>query len=360
MKYYPSSVRIWLIVNLALLQACQPDVIRPETEFRVPVTTAVVQTTTMVERLHAIGELRAAKTYTLSVKASGILEIADRAGTALAEGDKVSRGQLIAAVTGEEARLAVKRDAAVQKYETAKRNMKSADILLQKNLISISQHGQVKDTLADALLDYQISLNRETQNTLLSPIDGVLLRFSRDQDGLRLASGQMVEQGQSIAQIGAVGQLIADINLVSGDIPLVKDGMAAEVSSHIWRDKVFQGALLRLSPEVDPQTRTLGAEVLVDNDDGILRPGMFVEVTLIRQRKTGVPALPVSAVTERGGQTVVFVVSGQKVEQRHVVLGIRDADQVEVVQGVAPGESIVVQGLETLSDQMAIQQTVRS
>ena len=77
---------------------------------------------------------------------------------------------------------------------------------------------------------------------------------------------------------------------------------------------------------------------------------MFVGVTIIAERRTGVPVVPREAVTERGGRKVVFVLEGQKVSRRDVALGLGDDDVVEIRQGLEPGERVVVRGIETLQD----------
>jgi multidrug efflux pump subunit AcrA (membrane-fusion protein) len=77
---------------------------------------------------------------------------------------------------------------------------------------------------------------------------------------------------------------------------------------------------------------------------------MFVEVTMIAERRENVPVVPREAVTERGGRKVVFVLEGQRVERREVALGLGDDGIVEIRSGLEAGESIVVRGLETLTD----------
>jgi multidrug efflux pump subunit AcrA (membrane-fusion protein) len=77
---------------------------------------------------------------------------------------------------------------------------------------------------------------------------------------------------------------------------------------------------------------------------------MFVEVTMIAERRADVPVVPREAVTERGGRKVVFVLEGQRVNRRDVVLGLGDDEIVEIRQGLESGERIVVRGLETLTD----------
>ena len=82
---------------------------------------------------------------------------------------------------------------------------------------------------------------------------------------------------------------------------------------------------------------------------------MFVEVTMIAERREDVPVIPREALAERGGKKVVFVLKGQRVSRRDVVAGLGDDDIVEIRQGLEAGERIVVRGLETLTDGTRVQ-----
>jgi Cu(I)/Ag(I) efflux system membrane fusion protein len=97
--------------------------------------------------------------------------------------------------------------------------------------------------------------------------------------------------------------------------------------------------------------------VEIANPGVLLRPGMFVEVTLIAERREDVLVIRRQAVTDRGGRRVVFVLNGQRVVQRDVRLGLGDDDYVEVREGVAAGERIVIRGLETLTNDMLVRVT---
>ena len=346
--------RMSLVCLCVFFQGCQPPINQAKVEFRVPVTVTEVNAATVESRITTAGKLRAPEVVTLTVKTAGILQIAEGSDGILAEGDRVKAGDLIGVITGEDARLAVKREAVKQKLETARMNLESSEILFEKKLISVSQYGNVKDLLEDAKLAYQISLNTESQNNITSSIDGVILKLSRNNDGQRMANGQLVEPGQVVAEIAPLDSLIADIDLIGSDISVVKQGIEARIDSNIFGEKQFSGQVLRLAPTVDEITRTLQAEVKIDNTEMLLRPGMFVAVTLVVEKKENVPVIPFRSVTERGGQKVVFVAKGQRVEQRVVEVGIRQGEQVEILQGVNLGESVVVLGLETLTNQMPI------
>jgi membrane fusion protein (multidrug efflux system) len=320
-------------------------------EFRVPVAAREVGTGTVEDRVVVTGSLRAAEMVLLRADTSGILQVArDPAGRRLLEGQRVAAGTLIAEITGEDVRLAARSDATEQRYRSAQTDYDSKLALFTNGLLAATELRQAESALAEAKVEWERSRLTVDRSRLVTPISGVVLELARSERNLPLADGQLVIQGQELARIAPTSNLIADVDLLGDDLGRVRDGLAARVRYHAWGDESFPGRLLRLAPSIDPTTRTLRAEIGVENPDGRLRPGMFVEVTLIVERREQVRVVPREAVTERGGAKVVFVLTGQTVKRRDVVLGLGDDEVVEVREGIEVGERVVVRGLETLSD----------
>jgi membrane fusion protein (multidrug efflux system) len=335
----------------ASLVACSPGGPEQEVEFRVPVFVREVGTGTVEDRVVATGTLRSQESVALRADTAGALIVArDGSGRRLAEGDRVEAGQLIAEITGEEVRLTARTEATRERYETAKRDHESNRRLFEQGLLSEQEYQQLSATLAEAKIEWERSLLTESRSRLVTPIAGVILRLARDSSGLPLADGQLVSQAFEVAQVAPVGPLIADIDLVGSDLARVRVGLETRVRQHAFEDHSFTGRVIRLAPSIDPTTRTLRVEVEVRNREGLLRPGMFVEATMIADRREEVPVVPREAVAERGGRKVVFVVKGQRVNRREVALGLGDDEIVEIRQGLETGERIVVRGLETLTD----------
>lgn len=340
-----------LLGVMLLLLACGGQGNDQQVEFRVPVFVQSVRTGTVEDRVVATGTLRAPEVIALRADTGGVLEIArDEAGRRLAEGDRVEAGESIAVITGEEVRLAARTEATRQRYESARRDYESKKRLFDDGLLSEEAFRVVETTLADAKIEWERSLLTEARSNLVTPISGVILRLARDDAGTPIADGQLITQGYVVAQIAPTGSLIADVDLVGMDVARVASGMPARIRHHAWEGDTFDGRVVRLAPTLDPVTRTLRAEVAVENRGRRLRPGMFVEVTLIAERREDVPVVPREAVAERGGRKVVFVLNGQKVSRREVGLGLGDDEIIEIRQGVEPGERVVVRGLETLTD----------
>jgi len=336
---------------LSLAGGCSSTEQRAEVEFRVPVSVEDVTTGRVEDRIVATGTLRAPEVVTLTVETQGLLRFGrNAAGRRLAEGDTVAAGQTIAEVLGEDVRLAARTEATERRYRTAVRDHESTAALYEEGLITELDFRAVEDRLAEARLEWERSMLTEQRTRLITPIAGVIQRLGRDEAGAHLADGQLVVPGYAVAQVAPIEQLIADIDLIGADFARVAVGQQARVRHHAWEGRTFDAEVIRLAPALDPVTRSFRAEVEIDNRDHALRPGMFVEVTLIAEQRDDVPIVPREAVTQRGGTRVVFVLRGQEVVRRNVVLGLGDDDVVEIRQGLEPGERVVVKGLETLTD----------
>jgi RND family efflux transporter MFP subunit len=349
-----------LVLTGGLLCACDPPSEDGAAEFRVPVAVKEVGLATMEDRIVTTGTLRPSEFVSLSAQDAGVLEIDQSpSGRRFAEGDQVRAGEELARLVGEDVRLAARMEAARRGYDGAATQLRANQTLFERGLINKTAVDTVEKTYEDAKLELERARRTEERSRLITPISGVILALARNQDGQLLANGQLVTAGQVIVQVAPIQPLIADVDLVGKDIGAVSVGLEARAEYHAWPREKFPGKVLRLAPMVDQHTRALRAEVEIDSHMGRLRPGMFVEVTLIGERRENVPVVPRSAITERGGRPVVFVLRQQYVTQQVVALGLADDEQVEIRSGVAQGDLIVVSGLETLSDKMAVRVTGR-
>lgn len=362
-KNLGSSLRSYLkpavivFAGLALLAGCSTNNSVDEIDFLVPVSVSDVGTANVEDHIVATGTLRVNEMAYLEVDTGGFIAFTKNSeGRRFGEGDRVKAGDIIARITGEDIRLSAGTKASRQRFEAAKDDYEAAKRLYDEGFKSKSDLLDMQSALEEARLNYEVSLNSENRSLLTTPIDGVILSFARKSENQNqpIADGQFVKPGFEVARIASTDLLIADVDLVGQDVARVGVGLTARVRHYAWEDLTFPGEVIRLAPTIDPTTRALRAEIEVDNTDGHLRPGMFVEVTIIKEQRDDVPVVPREAVTNRGGKWVVFVLKGQRVAMKEVVLGLGDDDIVEIREGLAVGERIVIQGLETLTDQTRV------
>ena len=118
--------------------------------------------------------------------------------------------------------------------------------------------------------------------------------------------------------------------------------------------KKFYAKVTKVSPVVNPGTRSFLIEAAVDNRAGVLKSGMFAEVYIVTGRKTGVLALPSDALAG-DGNPYIFIVKDGKAFKRDVVTGMKTKDLTEIKKGLSEGENVVIFGIYGLKDESPVE-----
>ncbi len=164
-----------------------------------------------------------------------------------------------------------------------------------------------------------------------------------------------LDRGQNVTLNTPIALVVDDSDIVGkAEIPeryagRVKLDQGVRVTVDAHRDQVFSGRVSRVSPVVDPATRSAPIEVRVDNTSGKLRSGLFAELTVTIGQKDNALAVPTGAIAD-GGRTSLYLVKDGKALRRDVVLGLQTDDYTEIVQGLSPGETVITTGLFALRD----------
>lgn len=337
--------------TLLLLAACGPPSPVGDVEFRIPVEVAEVVAGTVEDLVVATGTLRTREIVSLVIETPGHLQVGrDGDGRRLAEGSTVEAGQVVFRVTGEDARLHARIESTKRSLDVAQAQLTRQRELFDAQLVAEEAVQQAERDYENALYEFERSSLNAAKATKTTPIDGTILRLARDANGLPVADGQLVAAGFQVAEIGPLDTLVADVDLMGPELARVQPGLSARIHHYAFPDASLTAEVVRISPVLDPVKHTFRAEVAVANDAGLLRPGMFVEVTVVVEQRKDIHVVPRESVTDRSGRSVVFLLDGQRVSRRDVRLGLGDDDQVEVLDGLALGDRIVVRGLETLTD----------
>ena len=187
-----------------------------------------------------------------------------------------------------------------------------------------------------------------------------------EQDSLEVALRSPLA-GRVVAADATAGEYVADDHLLFRVVDMQKLFIDAEVSEYdLAKVEGSQGAKFRLSayPDrvlpiygpgdgrlvfvgavVDPHSRTVTVRYEVNNNEGLLRLGMFADVMVETGRRDAAIVVPQDAVVDDSGEPIVYVqTGGEAFERRGVQLGLRDGDNVEIRQGLALGERVVIDG----------------
>ena len=122
----------------------------------------------------------------------------------------------------------------------------------------------------------------------------------------------------------------------------VKTGQEVTVSVEAHPDRAFKGKITRINPSVDQQTRAFEVEALIDNHEALLKPGFFVKATIPSSALVEALLVPQEALLYLYGVYKVFVIEGNTLKEKEVKIGERYGNEVEIVEGLAPGERIAL------------------
>ena len=163
-----------------------------------------------------------------------------------------------------------------------------------------------------------------------STLSGVVARVYLDR-------GANVTLNTPVALVADLSEVVAQADVPERYAGRVRPGQDVRVRVDAQPDRTFRGRVSRVSPVVDPATRSAYMEVKLDNSSGLLRSGMFGNLSVVVSAKPDAVAVPVEALTDGGGPAV-FVVQDGKAHKREVVEGVRTPTHAEIKQGVAAGE----------------------
>ena len=184
--------------------------------------------------------------------------------------------------------------------------------------------------------------------TILAPFDGTV-------DRVNVVAGDRIASGTEITTIVDLRNLRIEAAVLEHDLPLIKVGGEAVITSAALAGVSFTGRVSAVLPLVDSTTRS-GRAYVRTTGNGVLRPGMYADVRLEAQRLTKRRLVPTRAIIERDGRPLVFVIRDGRAQWTYILPGRSNGRQTEVlpdsVSGIIPvnaGDQVIVEGHLTLT-----------
>jgi len=159
--------------------------------------------------------------------------------------------------------------------------------------------------------------------------------------------GAMVGAGTALFQLVDLSTVVVEAGVAEAAINAVRPGITVSVSVPAL-GRTFDGQVESVSPQMDLQTRSYKVRVTLPNPDGVLKGGMFAEITFPLEEREGI-LIPVNAVVESSGEPHVYVVKDGVAHRTPVTVAVR-ADEQVLVEGIAAGDQVVVAGQNRLYD----------
>ena len=233
-------------------------------------------------------------------------------------------------------------------YDYLKEELKQTEGLHEKGGATLKELQNVRKNLLNAELNYENAILQEEKLKIISTIDGMITFINLRDDN------KEIPVGNDIIKIMDFKEVISKLKMSVDDVQKVKIGQRIKVTNYSLEDKVFFGRVNNILPVLDPESRTVEVEIILDNSDGLLKPGMFIRADIIIERKENVVRIPKYLILNRSDKDVVFTVDKQQAIMNEVETGLEDDEMIEILSGVEEGDRIVIRGYETLKNKVKV------
>lgn len=312
------------------------------------VSTAVVREENWQNTLTAIGSISAVQGVTVTPDIPGtVREIAFESGAVVAKGDLLVRLD----TSSEEAQLAaIQAQVELARINLARmRNLRTDNTVSQSDLDSAEAAFKQNQANADNI---RATIEKKT---IRAPFAGRL--------GIRLVNlGQYLDAGKPIVSLQSLSPVYADFSLPQQELAGLKTGLQVRVTTDAYPGKHFDGTLTAINPDLDSSTRSVGLQATFENQEQLLRPGMFARVEVLLPDGQSVLVIPSTSVLSAPYGDSVFVVEtntnsispGLIVRQQFIRTGRTHGDFLSVESGLKPGERVVSSGIFKLRNGMSV------
>ena len=317
---------------------------------------AIVKTQALVRKLPLSGTLTPLLQTTVKSKVSGeLLAVLVREGQAVRKGDVLVRID-----TRNQGALVASQQAGLEKAQAdlalAKLNLDNNKRLLEKNFIAQNVLDSAQANYGSAVANTKLAkaqLNLAeiglADAVVRAPFDGTISR--------RMAEpGEKVSSDSPLLGLISLDKLELQAAAPASEIPLVAIGQLARVRVDGFGTRLFDAKVERINPTAEQGSRSILLYLSLDNSQGLLKGGMFAQGALVIEQSQPAPAVPTAAVRSESGLNYVMVIEAGKLVQKPVKLGLRSEDEamVEIIEGLMPGEQVVIGKLDALKAGQAV------
>lgn len=215
--------------------------------------------------------------------------------------------------------------------------------------VTAYERGQAELNLAEAQIKQAKAALRQAQvnldeATIEAPISGVITKKY-------VHEGDMVGPSTALLEIAQIDPVKVIGGISERYMSQLHIGQTmARMAVDAFPGKEFEGVVYNVGANIDRQTRTVEVELRIPNPDHLLNPGMFARLRVIIERRENVPVVPNAALIREDSEVYAYVVNNSKAQRRTLQLGLSEGALNEVVDGLEPGELVIVRGQHMLRE----------
>jgi RND family efflux transporter MFP subunit len=319
-----------------------------EIEKEIPVEVSDVKEMVIKDEIEAIGKIEPYQKVVVYSEVTGEVEKLN-----VKEGDYVKKGDFIAQIDYKKRKIDYENienqlKALEANFENIKKDYKRIENLYKEGAISEKKLDDIK-TSYDVTLHQIESLKRQfelakiriNEAFIYSPIDGFIAEKYIDQGELITESSMM--RSTPIVSIVDISKVKVKLPVSESDIGKVKNGQNVYIYIEAYPDKEFKGKVSKIYPVADEKTRTIDIEIIVENQNYLIKPGMYCKARVIVGERKAI-FIPLDALMKlpASGNYYCFRVKGDTAEKVYVKTGKILKDYIEIKEGLNKEDKVIV------------------
>ncbi|MDR1860629.1 MAG: efflux RND transporter periplasmic adaptor subunit [Bacteroidales bacterium] len=317
-----------------------------------PVTVADVRPGSIEQTISTTGTVVASQSVTLSTEMSGKYKLATNPATGkpFMLGDAVAQGQTIVELEDEAFLNNLGLEAKEISLKRAEQNFQSQKSLYEKGGVTQTELTNAEVSAVNARDSYNAALIQYKQMRVQAPFRGVITALPY------YTNSTKVNSGTEVVSLMSYENLLLEVNLPEKQINTVQKNQPVRVMNYTLPNDTLHGYVREISPAISTETRTFVSKLTVKNPKLLLRPGMFVQAEIVLAHKDSTVVISKDVIVSSRGGKAVFVVGtdGTTAEERMVMYGYENKDQVEIISGLNFNDRLVVKGYETLRNRSKV------
>jgi membrane fusion protein (multidrug efflux system) len=271
------------------------------------------------------------------------------------KGDAVTNGQMLGEIEvpellADRAQYRAEAGVARTNYERlAAARTKAPDLVVPQEVDELRGQWEVAEAKlrrTETLLEYA---------RLTAPFSGVVTaRFVDPGAFIPAATTGSTPESAAVVRLMDFSRLRVQVFVPEAETPFITNGVPVQVTVEELAGKPFKGSVTRYANALDEATKSMLAEIELPNPTGELRPGMYASVRLEVERKRDALLVPVQALVVEKAGTSVFTVADGKAKKNPVRIGFNDGVNVEIADGIKPGQPVILAGKQALADGQSV------
>lgn len=303
----------------------------------VPVKIAAAAERKIARTVEFSGSLASPEDSTIAAEAEGKL-----VGIKFDLGDRVRRGDVLARINPDEYRFRM--DQAEAQKQQAEANLRRIEQLAKTEMVAPAQLDDARSQAAQSRAMADLAHKKFADTEVRAPFDGAVAKRS-------VMPGEYVKVGQALFQVVSLDPLKMTGEVPERFLPDVHQSDQVEAHVDAFSDRGFDGKVSRVSPAVNPQSRSFTIEALIGNKERLLRPGMFAKLQLHFAGQETAVVVPENALSAFAGVSRVFVIAGGAAHEKKVEIDQHLPDGTVAIKGeLKPGDQVAVAGLARLAE----------